>query len=129
MAIATAATRGAFVYVYDEKNRQILTLSAGNKPEDGLTGDTSSTVSVRRGGFIYTTTRRAGRSVRMRHDGDQGGRRGCQSTHPPRRVCETASAALIPTSQGGLSVNPTACLTSSDGWWRHACGSCGREKS
>jgi hypothetical protein len=54
MPIATAIKRGSFVYVYDEKDRQILTISAGNKPEDGLIGYTSTTVSVRRGGFIYT---------------------------------------------------------------------------
>jgi hypothetical protein len=54
MPIATAIKRGSFVYVYDEKGRQILTISAGSKPEDGLTGYTSTTVSVRRGGFIYT---------------------------------------------------------------------------
>jgi hypothetical protein len=54
MPITTAVKRGSFVYVYDEKGRQILTISAGTKPEDGLTGYTSTTVSVRRGGFIYT---------------------------------------------------------------------------
>ncbi|HEX9871590.1 MAG TPA: hypothetical protein VGC99_23910 [Candidatus Tectomicrobia bacterium] len=46
MAIATAIKRGSSVYVYDEKGRQILTLTAGPKPEDGLTGYTSTTVSV-----------------------------------------------------------------------------------
>jgi hypothetical protein len=60
MAIATAIKRGAFVYVYDEKNRHILMLSAGSKPEDGLTGYTSSTVSVRRGGFINTYNEKGG---------------------------------------------------------------------
>ncbi len=60
MAIATAIKRGAFVYVYDEKNWQILPLSAGSKPEDGLTRYTSSTVSVRRGGFIYTYNEKGG---------------------------------------------------------------------
>jgi hypothetical protein len=54
MPIATAVKRGSFVYVYDEKGRQILSISAGNKPEVGLTGYTSTTVSVRRGGFVYT---------------------------------------------------------------------------
>jgi hypothetical protein len=54
MAIATAVKRGASVYVYDEKNRQLLVLGVGSKPEDGLTGYTSTTVSVRRGGSIYT---------------------------------------------------------------------------
>jgi hypothetical protein len=54
MPIATAVQRGTLVYVYDEKGRQILSISAGNKPEDGLTGYTSTTVSVRRGGLVYT---------------------------------------------------------------------------
>jgi hypothetical protein len=54
MAIATAIKRGSSVYVYDEKGRLMLTLTAGNKPEDGVTGYTSTTVSVRREGSIYT---------------------------------------------------------------------------
>ena len=68
MPIATAIKRGSFVYVYDEKGRQILTISAGNKPEDGLTGYTSTTVSVRRGDSFIRTTKRAGKSVPIRHD-------------------------------------------------------------
>jgi hypothetical protein len=54
MPIATAVKRGSIVYAYDEKGRQVLTISAGNKPEDGLTGYTSTTVSVRQGGIVYT---------------------------------------------------------------------------
>jgi hypothetical protein len=54
MPIATAVKRGSVVYVYDEKGRYMITIPAGNKPEDGLTGYTSTTVSVRRGGFVYT---------------------------------------------------------------------------
>ena len=50
------------------KGRQILTLSAGNKPEDGLTGYTSTTVSVDGVASFIRTTTRAGRSVPMRHD-------------------------------------------------------------
>ena len=42
------------MYVYDEKNRLLLSISAGNKLEDGLVGYTSTTVSVRRGGIVYT---------------------------------------------------------------------------
>jgi hypothetical protein len=42
------------VYVYDEKGRQLLSIGVDSRPEDGLTGYTSTTVSVRRGGFIYT---------------------------------------------------------------------------
>ena len=54
MPIATAVKRGSVVYVYDEKNRLLLSITAGNKPEDGLVGYTSTTVSVRRGGVVYT---------------------------------------------------------------------------
>lgn len=55
MAIGNAVQRGAFVYVYDEKGRQLCTLSAtGNSADDGLKGWTSGTVSIRRGSFIYT---------------------------------------------------------------------------
>ena len=54
MAIGNAVQRGSFVYVYDEKGRQLCTVSAGSGPDDGLKGYTSSTVNVRRGAFIYT---------------------------------------------------------------------------
>ena len=54
LPIGTAVKRGAYVYVYDEKGRQLMTISTGSKLEDGLMGYTSTTVSVRRGGFIYT---------------------------------------------------------------------------
>ncbi len=58
MAIGTAVQRGSFIYVYDEKGRQLAALSAG----EGLQGYTGSTVSVRRGSFIYTYDER-GRQV------------------------------------------------------------------
>ena len=54
MAIGSAVQRGPFVYVYDEKGRQMTAVPAGNGPEDGLTGYTGATVSVRRGAFVYT---------------------------------------------------------------------------
>ncbi|SFU82934.1 hypothetical protein SAMN05216339_1214 [Nitrosomonas eutropha] len=54
MAIGNAVQRGAFVYVYDENNRQIASIPSGNDKNDGLTGYTGSTVNVRRGAFIYT---------------------------------------------------------------------------
>lgn len=50
MAIGTAVQRGSVVYIYDEKGRQMATISAG----DGMQGYTGSTVSVRRGSVIYT---------------------------------------------------------------------------
>lgn len=54
MAISSAVRRGSFVYVYDEKGRQLTALPAGNGLEDGLQGYTGATVSVRRGSFVYT---------------------------------------------------------------------------
>lgn len=53
MAIANAVTRGNMIYVYDEKNRQLCCIPRGIGPDDGLKGYTSSTVSVRRGAYIY----------------------------------------------------------------------------
>ena len=54
MAIANAVQRGSFVYVYNEKNQQIFTQSAGSGPNDGLKGYTSGNVNIQRGSFIYT---------------------------------------------------------------------------
>ena len=54
MAIGNAVQRGSVVYVYDDKNRQIFTVSAGNSSDRGLTGYTSGTVNVQRGSVIYT---------------------------------------------------------------------------
>jgi len=36
MAIGNAVQRSSFVYVYDEKGRQLCTLSAGGGQQDGL---------------------------------------------------------------------------------------------
>ena len=58
MAIGSAVQRGSFVYVYDEKGRQLASVPAG----EGLQGYTGSTVSVRRGAFIHTYDER-GRQV------------------------------------------------------------------
>lgn len=54
MAIGNAVQRGSFVYVCDERNRQISTIPTENGKDDGLKGYTGSTVNVRRGAFIYT---------------------------------------------------------------------------
>lgn len=54
MAIGNAVQRGSFVYVQNEKNRQISTIAAGSGKDDGLKGYTGSIVNVRRGAFIYT---------------------------------------------------------------------------
>jgi uncharacterized protein YheU (UPF0270 family) len=58
MAIGTAVQRGAFVIVYNEKGRQLCTLSAGTGPNDGLYGFTGSSVSIRRGNFVITYNER-----------------------------------------------------------------------
>ena len=54
MAIGNTVQKGSYVYIYDEKGRQLAYISAGSGPEDGLKGYTSTTVNIRRGGFIYT---------------------------------------------------------------------------
>ncbi|QCP47889.1 hypothetical protein FAZ95_01030 [Trinickia violacea] len=54
MAIGSAVQRGSFVYIYDEKGRQLRSLSAGNGPQYGLKGYTSGTVNIRRGSFTFT---------------------------------------------------------------------------
>jgi phage pi2 protein 07 len=54
MAVGNAVQRGGWVYIYDEKGRQLASVSAGSGKDDGLKGYTSSTVNVRRGGWIYT---------------------------------------------------------------------------
>lgn len=59
MAIGSAVQRGGYIYVYDEKGRQ-LTMVSG----DSLQGYTSSSVSVRRGGYIYVFNER-GRQLSM----------------------------------------------------------------
>lgn len=51
--IVTAVQRGSQVYVYGPNQRQLCAVFAGNGPDDGLKGFTSSTVSVRRGSNIY----------------------------------------------------------------------------
>jgi predicted lipoprotein with Yx(FWY)xxD motif len=54
MAIANAVQHGMTVYVYNEKNQQIFTQSAGCGANDGLKGYTGSSVNIRRGTTIYT---------------------------------------------------------------------------
>jgi hypothetical protein len=54
MAIANAIQRGSTVYVYNEKNQQICSISAGSGPKDGLKGYTGGSVNIQRGSIIYT---------------------------------------------------------------------------
>jgi hypothetical protein len=58
MAIGNAVQRGSFVHVYDERGRQLCTISAGSFHSDGLKGYTGSIVNVRRGWFIYSYNER-----------------------------------------------------------------------
>lgn len=46
--ISVAIQRGSYIYVYDEKNRQLYSKYGE------LAGFTSSSVSIRRGNYIYT---------------------------------------------------------------------------
>ena len=54
MAIGNAVQKGSRVYIYDEKGKQLATVSAGSGKDDGLKGYTSTTVNVRKGSLIYT---------------------------------------------------------------------------
>ena len=47
--IGSATFRGNYVYVYDEKGRQLFSKNA-----EDLVGFTSSTVTVKRGNYNYT---------------------------------------------------------------------------
>ena len=57
MAIGMATKKGSFIYVYDEKNRQLFTKSGD------LHGYTSSTVTVKQGSFLYTLMKKDDRLV------------------------------------------------------------------
>lgn len=63
MAIGSAVQRGSWVYIYDEKGKQIATVPSGSNPGDGLQGYTSTTVNVRRGSWIYMYDEK-GRQIR-----------------------------------------------------------------
>ena len=52
MAIGNAVQNGRFVMVYDEKGLQLCVILVGHGRGDGLMGYTSTTVSIRRSGFI-----------------------------------------------------------------------------
>ena len=66
MSIGNAVQRGTVVYVYDENNRQIFTVSAGYSGDRGLIGYSSGTVNVQRGKIIYTYNDK-GRQVGTTH--------------------------------------------------------------
>ncbi|WP_270970208.1 hypothetical protein [Campylobacter upsaliensis] len=51
MAITLAVQKGCFVSVYDG-NKNLYTLPLG--PNDKLVGFTSSSVNIKKGGFIFT---------------------------------------------------------------------------
>ena len=54
MAIGNAIEKRSYVYVYDEKGRQLASILIGSQPGDGLKGYTSTTVNVQKGSYIYT---------------------------------------------------------------------------
>ena len=65
MAIGSALQRGTYVYVKDERGRDLCQIPAGNGPKDGLVGYTGSTISIRRGNNVYTYNER-GRNLGQR---------------------------------------------------------------
>ena len=54
LAIGNVVQRGALIYIYDENNRQINSVPAGNGSNDGLKGYTSTRINVQRGAIIYS---------------------------------------------------------------------------
>lgn len=65
MAIGSAVQRGTYVYVKDERGRDLCQLQAGSGPNDGLLGYTGTTVSIRRGNNVYTYSDK-GRNIGQR---------------------------------------------------------------
>ena len=58
MAIGNVMERNSYVYLYDEKGRQVVSIPCGTQEGNGLKGYTSTTVNVQRGGYIYTYNER-----------------------------------------------------------------------
>jgi hypothetical protein len=54
MAIGSAIERGDYVYVYDERGRQLFTKPVGSGPKDGLHGYNGGSVSIRQGDYVQT---------------------------------------------------------------------------
>ncbi len=54
MTISNAVQKGSYVYVYDERGRNLFEKPAGSGPKDGLVGFTGTSISIRRGSKIYT---------------------------------------------------------------------------
>ena len=54
MAIGNAMERNSYVYIYDEKGRQIARIPCGTQSGNGLKGYTSTTANVQRGRYMYT---------------------------------------------------------------------------
>lgn len=60
MAIASAVEKNGNVFIYNESGGVAAVVPAGIGPKDGLQGYTSSTVSIRRGFFIYVYNDKGG---------------------------------------------------------------------
>lgn len=58
MTIGNAMERNSYVYIYDEKRHQVASIPCGSQEGSGLKGYSSTTVNVRRGGYIYTYNER-----------------------------------------------------------------------
>jgi hypothetical protein len=54
MAIASVSEKSGYVFVYDERGRQLCAVPKGTGARDGLVGYTGTSFSVRRGSYIFT---------------------------------------------------------------------------
>lgn len=54
MAIGSVQEKGSQIIAYDERNRQLFAIFKGHRPDDGLKGYTSTTVSVQDGSQLVT---------------------------------------------------------------------------
>lgn len=54
MAIGNVIEKGSYIYIYDEKGKQLYVKPKTSGAKDGLLGYTASTVNIRKGSYIYT---------------------------------------------------------------------------
>lgn len=67
MAIGSAVQRGSYVYVYDERGRQLATVPAGHGPQTGCRATQEQPSACGGEATSTRTTKKAGSSQRHRH--------------------------------------------------------------
>lgn len=96
MPIGNVMERGRFVYIYDEKGRQIGTIGL-SFDEDQLSGYTSTTVSIKRGATTYLYDEK-GRMTSSVHDPFYNSR-----SNNPRNSSSSQSSNNSGSTNGGKS--------------------------